>query len=223
LLSQGRAEDLRYWLPEPIRQWVTPGPVAPFDVHEFLRRVAEREEVDLSTAERHVRAVFHALGHAMAPMALTALAAELPQDFRPLVEHAARGWVECMPANEFLRRVAERTGFAPETTRKVTGAVLETLAELISGRDIDHLIGKLSIELHAPLWRGREQIRGAPKRMSLDEFLKLVADREGVSREEAREHARAVLATLREAISEKEFSHITAHLSSEFEPLIAAG
>ncbi|MDT7651544.1 MAG: hypothetical protein QOI36_2950, partial [Pseudonocardiales bacterium] len=44
--------------------------------------------------------------------------------------------------------------------------------------------------------------------------------REGVLREEARDHTRAVLATLREAIPDKEFSRLTAHLPSRFEPLL---
>jgi uncharacterized protein (DUF2267 family) len=220
LLPQERLEDLRFWLPEPVQQWVTPGPVVRFDVHEFLRRVAAREEIDVSTVERHVRAVFHALGHALPPMALTALATELPRQFWPLVDHAARGRVEYMPADEFLRRVAERSGLDLEAARRATDAVLETLAARISGRDVDHLIGELSIELHPPLWRGREKSHGASGPVSLDEFLELVAEREGVLREEPRDHTRAVLATLREAIPDKEFSRLTAHLPSGFEPLL---
>ena len=220
LLSEERADDLRFWLPEPIRQWVTTGSDDRFDVHEFLRRVAAREEVDVSTAERHVRAVFHALGHAMAPLALTALATELPQQFWPLVDHAARDWVEYMPADEFLRRVADRAGLDTEAARRATDAVLETLAERVSGRDVDHLIGALSIELHPALWRGRENSRKASEQVSLDEFLDLVADREGVSREAARDHVRAVLATLREAVPEREFFRITAHLPDEFRTLV---
>jgi uncharacterized protein (DUF2267 family) len=221
-LSQDRAEDLRYWLPEPIRQWVIPSMVVHFDVQEFLRRVAIREFVDLSTAEGHLRAVFHALGHALPPLALTALEAELPQDFRPLVEYAARDWVDYMPTEEFVRRVAERTGLDPETARRTTEVVLEALAEHVSGRDVERFLGKISIELHAPLLRGVEKSRGAPRQLSLDEFLNLVAEREGTSREEARDHVRAVLVTLREAAGE-EFSHVAAGLPSQFKPLLVAG
>jgi uncharacterized protein (DUF2267 family) len=34
LLTHDRAEDVRFWLPEQIGQWVTPGLVAPCDVQE---------------------------------------------------------------------------------------------------------------------------------------------------------------------------------------------
>ena len=52
--------------------------------------------------------------------------------------------------------------------------------------------------------------------MSLDRFLERVAMREGVSPEQAREHARAVFATLRDAIPEQEVFDIAAQLPQEF-------
>jgi uncharacterized protein (DUF2267 family) len=58
--------------------------------------------------------------------------------------------------------------------------------------------------------------------MSVDEFLTRIAQREGVSREEAEAHARAVFATLRELISGKEFSDMAAQLSDDYAPLLAA-
>jgi uncharacterized protein (DUF2267 family) len=57
--------------------------------------------------------------------------------------------------------------------------------------------------------------------MSLDAFLRLVAEREGVPPDKAREHTRAVFATLREAVSEKEFSDITNQLPKEFDAVLA--
>lgn len=59
--------------------------------------------------------------------------------------------------------------------------------------------------------------------MSVDEFVSRVAEREGDSLDEAREHARAVLSTLREAVPDEEFVDITAQLPREFdEPLARA-
>jgi uncharacterized protein (DUF2267 family) len=52
--------------------------------------------------------------------------------------------------------------------------------------------------------------------MSLDEFLRRVAEREGVAPLQARGHASAVFATLREAVSPKEFLDMTAQLPAEF-------
>jgi uncharacterized protein (DUF2267 family) len=52
--------------------------------------------------------------------------------------------------------------------------------------------------------------------MSLKEFVRRVADREGVVAAEAHEHARAVLATLREAVTRKECLDMTAQLPEEY-------
>jgi len=48
--------------------------------------------------------------------------------------------------------------------------------------------------------------------MSLEEFLQRVAERAGVGVEEAREYARAVLSTVRDVVTEKEFQDLTSEL-----------
>lgn len=73
------------------------------------------------------------------------------------------------------------------------------------------MLEALPEELHAPLERGLERSREAV-RMSLDEFVARVAEREGVTMEGALEHARAVFATLREALPSKEFSDLLSEL-----------
>jgi uncharacterized protein (DUF2267 family) len=57
--------------------------------------------------------------------------------------------------------------------------------------------------------------------MKLDQFLRNVAEREGVTPAEARAHARAVLATLREAITPKEWSDVTVQLPDEYTAVLA--
>jgi uncharacterized protein (DUF2267 family) len=56
--------------------------------------------------------------------------------------------------------------------------------------------------------------------MSLEAFVGAIAKLEGVSRSEAAQHARATLATLREAVGEKEWSDTTAQLPGEYQPLL---
>jgi uncharacterized protein (DUF2267 family) len=56
--------------------------------------------------------------------------------------------------------------------------------------------------------------------MSLDEFVARVAEREGVDPDEAREHARAVLTTLRESIPDREVFDIVAELPLEYDQLL---
>jgi hypothetical protein len=63
--------------------------------------------------------------------------------------------------------------------------------------------------LHAGLDRGLHNSRDARK-MSIEEFLDHIAVREGVARDEAREHARAVFAALRELLSGRELAEMAA-------------
>ena len=65
-ISAGQARDLAEQLPPELAPWLaTIGGAEPFDVDEFLRRVAEREDTDISRAERDARAVFAALGRSV--------------------------------------------------------------------------------------------------------------------------------------------------------------
>jgi uncharacterized protein (DUF2267 family) len=57
--------------------------------------------------------------------------------------------------------------------------------------------------------------------MSLEQFLARVAEREGTSTLEAREHTRAVLATLREAVGDDEFFDVSAELPGDYAPVLA--
>ncbi len=66
------------------------------------------------------------------------------------------------------------------------------------------MIEVLPDELRPPLQRGRERSGGEAQRMSLDEFVRRIAEREGVSHDDALEHARAVVAALRDTLPDKE-------------------
>lgn len=216
-LSAGEARDLAEQLPPELAPWIATTTAAePFDVDEFLSRVAAREQVDPGTAEHHARAVFHALGQTVSEDEIGDMAAELPKDFAPLVAEAERRFVHLMPAAEFWRRVAERAALDTDRARRATDAVLTTLAERISRGEIDDLISRLPVELHPPLQKGDDLSNGAARRMSLDDFLRRIAEREGVTPAEAREHARAVFATLREAVGEHEFLDVSAQLPVEY-------
>lgn len=216
-LSAGEARDLAEQLPPELAPWLgTDAPAEPFHVDEFIRRVAAREQVDPAAAERHARAVFDALGRTVSDDEIDDMAAELPQDFRPLIEEAQGRFVHLLAAEEFWRRVANRAAFDADGARRATDAVLTTLAERISGGEVDDLIGRLPVELHPPLQEGTARSNGVARRMSLDDFLRRIAEREGVTPAEAREHARAVFATLREAVGESEFLDVSAQLPLEY-------
>jgi uncharacterized protein (DUF2267 family) len=219
-LSQGEARDLATQLPAEVAPWLhTDDDARGFHVDEFLRRVGGREEADLETAQKHARAVFTALSRAITDDEFADMVAELPKDFRPLLPRGEH--IEVMPAELFWERVADRTGLDEDRARRATEAVLETLAERISSGEVADLISALPIQFHDALRRGDDLSHGVARKMSLDEFVRRVAEREAVTPEETREHARAVFATLREAVPDKEFFDVTAQLPDNYTVLLA--
>lgn len=214
-LSPGVARAIAAHLPpELLASLYTTQDAEGFDVDEFLARVAAREGVDTETAEQHVRATFRALRQALPPDELRRLAADLPEDIRALLDD-----VPVVSAEEFLGQVAERTGLDVDGAARATVAVLETLAERIAGGDVHDLISRMPAQLHGPLKRGEAQSGREARRMSIDDFLERVAEREGVTPEDAREHVRAVLETLRESVDEEYFD-VRAQLPPEYSPVL---
>jgi uncharacterized protein (DUF2267 family) len=61
----------------------------------------------------------------------------------------------------------------------------------------------------------------AAKPMSLEEFVAHAAEHEGANPQEARAHARAVLAALREFGSDEEFTDVAAQPPKDYAPLLA--
>jgi uncharacterized protein (DUF2267 family) len=214
-IAGGEARDLAEQLPPEVAPWIaSTGNPQPFDVDGFVRRVAKREGVDVETAERHARAVLEALRREVTSDEFEDMVAELPKDYAPLLPRGTH--IDVIGADAFLRHVADRAGIDEDRAKRATTAVLETLAERIAGGEVDDLIARLSARLHPPLKRGRERSGGKATRMSLDEFLRRVAEREGVDPDQAREHARAVLVTLREAVGDEEFRDVTVQLPDEY-------
>jgi uncharacterized protein (DUF2267 family) len=215
-IDRGEARDLADELPAELPPWLsTTTPAERFDVDEFLRRVAEREGVDLPTAERDAKAVFLALGRAISTQEFADLVAELPKDFAPLLPRGPD--IEVISAESLLQRVADRAGIGVAEARRATDAVLETLATRIAGGEVEHLRMRLPVAFHTPLERGRMLSGDTAQRMSFDAFVRRVAELEGVSVDAAFEHVGAVLSTLREAVGEHEFLDVTSQLPSDYE------
>lgn len=219
-IAQGEARDLAEQLPPELSPSIaTTTSAEAFDVDEFVRRVAGREGVDVASAERHARAVFTALSRAVDRREYEQMAAELSKDYAPML--AVGPHVEVVSAEAFVERVAERTGLDPDDARRATDAVLETLAERIAAGEVRDLIARLPRALHEPLKRGAERNGGKAMHMGVDAFLARVAEREGVDAEAARDHARAVIRTLREAIGDQEFVDVTVELPREYESVLS--
>lgn len=214
-ISAGKARDLATQLPPELAPWLNVAERSQrFDLDEFLRRVAERSGADEEAALQRARSVFAVLAQTIAASALDDVASELPKDFDPLLPRGAH--IEVMPAGAFFARVADRAAIGAAAARRATEAVLEALAERIAGGEVDDLVARLDPELHAPLKRGREHSGGVARSMPLERFVALIAEREGVPPGVALAHARAVLATLREAVDDDEFFDVTVQLPQDY-------
>jgi uncharacterized protein (DUF2267 family) len=214
-LDPGEARDLAAEVPPEFAPWLaTDTPAARFGVDQFIRRVAEREGVDVASAERDARAVFAALGHAVSPGELADAAAQLPNEFAALLPRGP--WVDRPTADDFAARIARRTGLDGERAMRAAEAVVETLAERISGGEVEDLEARLPFELHPALERGRAASGDHARRMPLHSFLRRVVEREGVPPADALVHARAVLDTLRETVGDEEFFDVMSELPADY-------
>ncbi|MEA2275097.1 MAG: hypothetical protein QOC78_57 [Solirubrobacteraceae bacterium] len=223
-LSWEQARDLAEELPHELRTWLLSagGDVDPFDAHEFVRRVAEREAVDVETAARHGRAVLIAVARLAGGDQIAAVASALAPDYEPLIGEAVRrrrdpAAPEPMPLDDFLASVETRAGLDRPGAERAVDAVLETVAERIASGQVDDLAEVLPDGLRPALERGKASSGGLPQSMTLQEFLARIAQRAGTTPEEALRHARAVFAALREALPPKELSDVLAQLPREYD------
>lgn len=100
----------------------------------LVGEIASRAGVSRATAERAARAALCTLAERVTKKETKALAAQLPAELSGRVRRAARR-PERFGADEFLRRMSEREGVAPEEAREHARAVLTTLEDTTT----DHL------------------------------------------------------------------------------------
>jgi uncharacterized protein (DUF2267 family) len=219
-ISRAERKELAEALPPELGGWLYAEHPEQFDADAFVQRVANHENTDVETAESHARVVLNVLARALTRELFRHITSLLPRDYERLLPRGVD--VEVIPADEFIRRIAQRAGVDEESAHRVAEAVLKTLAERIDGGEVDDLVFRLPVALHAPLRQGKAEGSGVAKRMSLPDFLARIRDREGMPVELAHAHARAVFLTLREAIGDDEFFDVTVQLPDEYSELWAA-
>jgi uncharacterized protein (DUF2267 family) len=122
-----------------------------------------------------------------------------------------------MQFDQFVDLVAKRASVAPSRAQALTYAALRILAGRISRGEARDLAAQLPAEL-APMLS--EFVEESAEDFDVDEFIRRLAKRAGVEEEVAREGARAVLSTLREAVSPGEWAQVTAQLSADYNQLV---
>jgi uncharacterized protein (DUF2267 family) len=119
-----------------------------------------------------------------------------------------------MKYEEFIGKVRKRARLAStEEAENATRATLSTLAERLEGNEADDLAAQLPQELaNFMLTYGT----GRGERYSLDEFFRLVSEREGVALADGEYHARVVIGLLAESVTVGEIDDVRAQLPADF-------
>ena len=127
-----------------------------------------------------------------------------------------------MTDEEFINAVARRAGVSTQA-ESLTRATLSTLDDRFSSGEADFSSGEAD-DVASQLPRGLKEamIPSTPKAepFDLQEFIDRVSRRAGVDASKAEVWVRAVMTTLRDAISEGEFEDMMAQLPEEFGQLI---
>ena len=119
---------------------------------EFLAQVRDRGEYpNREEAEQVSTAVLEVLATRLTPGEAGDLAAQLPGPLPHALTGPRPGAAERFGVEEFCRRVAERTGGLPPTAEWDASAVLSTVADSVSGGELNHVISQLPSG-YAPLF-----------------------------------------------------------------------
>lgn len=124
-----------------------------------------------------------------------------------------------MTYDEFIGQVQHRARLGTrEHAVRAIRATLQTLGERLHGGEADELAAQLPQEVGVYLRMGARK-----ERHSLDEFLRLVAKRQGIDYSDSVYHARVVLEVLGEAVSKGEMDDARAQLPEEYNTLFESG
>ncbi|HJV29281.1 MAG TPA: DUF2267 domain-containing protein [Gaiellaceae bacterium] len=121
-----------------------------------------------------------------------------------------------MSFEEFVGEVERRAGISREEAERTSIAVLQELCDRLTEDDARDLLAQLPYRLKTALIVGPSALR-----ISKDEFLERVARALAIPPDEARTRIRAVLATLRQAVSWGAFEDVLEQLDPDYADLLA--
>ena len=104
--------------------------------------MSERSEASRGDAERATESTLATLGERITPEEATDLASQLPGELGVPLRRAIR-YPKDFSAADFVNRVAERDGIAPNDADKRVRAVLATLGEAVSEGQLEHVLSQL--------------------------------------------------------------------------------
>jgi uncharacterized protein (DUF2267 family) len=122
-----------------------------------------------------------------------------------------------MSYDEIIQRVQERAGIADRSDAEgTTIEVLQELCDRLSGKEARDLLAQLPGELQRAVI-----VSPSPLPIDHDAFIANIGRELGLPEEEARKRIRAVVSTLREAVSWGEFQDVLEELDPQYADFVA--
>ena len=126
-----------------------------------------------------------------------------------------------MEQKVLVQAVAQRTKLSREESADVTRAVLAGLADQLSDGEAKRFAADLPRALAEQAQTPRRRRQGAHP-VEADDFVRQLSERAGLTEDDARAGAGAVLAALREALSDEDYRHLVGQLPAGYTVLAAA-
>jgi uncharacterized protein (DUF2267 family) len=194
-------------------------------VHTFerlLTAVRLGGELDRPAAERTVPAVLTPLFERLSGGQADDLARELrvPDGVVPGPATLRNRPAESFDLAEFLDRVARREATDAELARRHAVVVLQALRLVVPGKEFQDAVDQLPAEfaeLQTPPWRPRLPVRSGR------DLVESVADRAGLSAEEAGRVTDGVLEVLAERLPDDQVDALSAQLPADLRPALQRG
>jgi uncharacterized protein (DUF2267 family) len=124
-----------------------------------------------------------------------------------------------MKDEEFISAIRKTSGIEDaEQVKTAARATLRVLSERVSGNQPRGLAGQLP-----PVVADDMPDQGGGERFGIDEFYQRIAEAEGCSHDDARRHARAVMAAVASAVGRSEIENMLSQLPSDYVDLGISG
>ncbi|MEU4366184.1 DUF2267 domain-containing protein [Micromonospora chersina] len=116
---------------------------------EFVAKVAERSGFPAKTARSLTEATLRTLAERISGGEAADLADHVADELRPLLARARTEEPEAFGYDEFVRRIADRAGTAPDIAEKGARAVLQTLHRVVGHVEFEQAMAELPREIGA--------------------------------------------------------------------------
>lgn len=215
-LSPGEVEDLATALPPDLAQEIrtdTPTQLGPKPLDDFLAAIQDATGIPRSELEPRVRAVTAALRETVGEEEFENAGAQLPPEYDRIMAESAP------LAETFAEAVTTHPTFdAADEARVAARTTVRTLGERISRGEAENVATYLQGD--AEEWILDEDLEQAAA-FGVEEFVDRIADRAGVSDDQAQVYARAVTDVLEDVVPTRELRQATAQLPPEYDAVLS--